>query len=201
MATVYSKHRSNKRQCACSQARYLLQLLDHGRTYRTGKIWRQKSPFVYISGIFHILSKVSCFLIEILSFSQVTETIGFFPIQILIFRMLRNNADVHDAHISSLGYTWNLTGDSSKQFLALIVTVLEQNQQVPLQLPLRCQQKPVVRGLIDLSTLETTKSCLSRTGGINGVLATLKQAQALLTLSTRQNGILNTRALTLQCRW
>ena len=30
MATVYSKHRSNKTQCACSQARYLLQLLMDG---------------------------------------------------------------------------------------------------------------------------------------------------------------------------
>ena len=32
---------------------------------------------------------------------------GFFPVQILIFRMLRNNADVRmfaDAHISSFGY-------------------------------------------------------------------------------------------------
>ena len=35
---------------------------------------------------------VSAF-IEVLSFSSVTETIGFFPIQILIFWMLRNNAD------------------------------------------------------------------------------------------------------------
>ena len=31
-----------------------------------------------------------------------------------LFRMLRNNADVHDAHITSLGYPWNLTGDSSR---------------------------------------------------------------------------------------
>ena len=41
------------------------------------------------------------FFIEILWFSLVTETIGFFPTQILIFWMLRNNAD---AQISSLGY-------------------------------------------------------------------------------------------------
>ena len=48
------------------------------------------------SDVTHILCKTSCFFffIEILSFSQVTETIGFFPIQILIFRMWRNNADV-----------------------------------------------------------------------------------------------------------
>ena len=47
------------------------------------------------SDVTHILCKASCFfLIEILSFSQVTETIGFSPIQILIFRMWRNNADV-----------------------------------------------------------------------------------------------------------
>ena len=34
---------------------------------------------------------------------MLSETIGFFPIQILKFQMLRNNADVH---ISSLGYLW-----------------------------------------------------------------------------------------------
>ena len=44
------------------------------------------------------------FFIEILSFSEVTETIGFFPIQILIFRMLRNNADVRRCSYLSLGY-------------------------------------------------------------------------------------------------
>ena len=43
------------------------------------------------------------FFIEILSFSQVTETIGFFPIQILIFRTLRNNADVRRCSYFELG--------------------------------------------------------------------------------------------------
>ena len=44
------------------------------------------------------------FLIEILSFPQATEKIGFIPIQIHIFRMLRYNADTH---ISSLGNLWS----------------------------------------------------------------------------------------------
>ena len=51
----------------------------------------------------HILDKVSCFFIEILSFFQVTETIGFFLKQILIFRMLLNNADVRRCSYFELG--------------------------------------------------------------------------------------------------
>ena len=44
--------------------------------------------------------------IEILSFSYVTETIGFLPIQILIFRMFNTQRCrfLADAHIWSLGY-------------------------------------------------------------------------------------------------
>ena len=49
------------------------------------------------------LSKVSYFFIEILSFSKVPETIGFFLIQILIFRMLRNNDDVRRCSYFELG--------------------------------------------------------------------------------------------------
>ena len=37
------------------------------------------------------------------SFSKVTETIGFFPIQILIFRILRNNVDVRRCSYFELG--------------------------------------------------------------------------------------------------
>ena len=50
---------------------------------------------------------------------KVTETIGFFPIQILIFWTLRNNAD---AHISSLGYLW---------FTKLGETLLNRSEQLP----------------------------------------------------------------------
>ena len=52
----------------------------------------------------HILCKVSCCLLKSFHFRmQVTEMIGFFPIQILIFRMLRNNADVRRCSYFELG--------------------------------------------------------------------------------------------------
>ena len=52
----------------------------------------------------HILSKVSCFFIEILSFSWVTETIGFSPYKSLYFECYATIPMFADAHISSLGY-------------------------------------------------------------------------------------------------
>ena len=56
------------------------------------------------SDVTHILSKVSCFFfIETLSFSQVTETIVFFSVQIFVFRMLRNNADVRRCSYFEIG--------------------------------------------------------------------------------------------------
>ena len=51
-----------------------------------------------------ILRKVSCFFSEILSFSQVTETIGFFPFKSLYFECYATMPMLADAHISSLGY-------------------------------------------------------------------------------------------------
>ena len=42
----------------------------------------------------HILSKVSCFLLKFFHFRRLRKRQFFFPIQILLFRMLRNNADV-----------------------------------------------------------------------------------------------------------
>ena len=45
---------------------------------------------------------------EILSFSKVTETIGFFPIQILILWMLRNNIMAMLILRAWLGYLWCL---------------------------------------------------------------------------------------------
>ena len=57
MATVYSKQRLKDNMFARRLDISLESLIaSHVRTYRTGKIWRQKSPFVYISGIFHILN-------------------------------------------------------------------------------------------------------------------------------------------------
>ena len=56
------------------------------------------------SDVTHILSKVSgFFFIETLSFSQVIETIVFFPVQIFVFRMLRNNADVRRCSYFEIG--------------------------------------------------------------------------------------------------
>ena len=54
----------------------------------------------------HILSKVKCFFIEILSFSQVTETISFFPLRIVILRMLGNRGDVRQYFELGLSDLW-----------------------------------------------------------------------------------------------
>ena len=54
------------------------------------------------TGETHILSKVSCFLLKSFHFCTL-QMIGFFPIQILIFRMLRNNADVCRCSYFELG--------------------------------------------------------------------------------------------------
>ena len=54
------------------------------------------------TGETHILSKVSCFLLKSFHFCTL-QMIGFFSIQILIFRMLRNNADVCRCSYFELG--------------------------------------------------------------------------------------------------
>ena len=46
------------------------------------------------------------FFIEMLSFSQVTKTIGFFPYKSLHFERYATMPMLADAHISSLGYLW-----------------------------------------------------------------------------------------------
>ena len=86
-----------------------------GRIYKGKALYREKTvypethktaiygPWTTQEGSNTHLSKVSCFFIEILSFSKVTETIGFFPIQILIFRMLHNNDDVRRCSYFELG--------------------------------------------------------------------------------------------------
>ena len=51
----------------------------------------------------HTFSVGKLFFIGILSFSSVTEMIRFFLIQILIFGMLRNNADVGRCSYFELG--------------------------------------------------------------------------------------------------
>ena len=68
------------------------------KTHKTA-IYR---PVDYTGGTQHTFKKGKEFFGEIVSFLKVTETIGVFPIQILIFWMTM----FADAHISSLAYLW-----------------------------------------------------------------------------------------------
>ena len=55
----------------------------------------------------HILPKVNCFFIQIVSFSLVTETIGFFSHRnSYVLNVTQHMPMIADAHISSLGYLW-----------------------------------------------------------------------------------------------
>ena len=80
---------------------------------RCGSLWVVPGFSNYTRGphrrdVTHILIKVSCFLLKSFHFNPFIfvgcRNDRFFPIQILVFRMLRNSADVRRCPISSLSY-------------------------------------------------------------------------------------------------
>ena len=61
------------------------------KTYKTATDKSAHGP--HRRDVTHILSKVSCFLLKSFHFRRLQKRLVFFPIQILIFWMLHNNAD------------------------------------------------------------------------------------------------------------